>query len=110
MSYDYKKNTGKNEKFARKIMHENDVPDQLNVKLNTKKIKNLPLHCFAGDNNCKINDAHYCDTVKRKQKTTKMSQIYKNHENWFYENWLSQEERPFEENKPFMKSVQYFNR
>ena len=28
MSYDYKKatNTGKNEKFAQKVMHENDIP------------------------------------------------------------------------------------
>ena len=49
---------------------------------------------FAGDNNCKSNEAHFCDTVKRKQKPTKMGQICKNHENRLF-----QEERPFEENK-----------
>ena len=39
-----------------------------------------------------------------------MGQTYKNHENWFYEKWLFQEERPFEENKTFMKSTLYFKR
>ena len=65
---------------------------------------------FAGDNICKSNDDHYCDTVKRKQKPTKKWQICKNHENWFYEKWLFQEERPYEENKAVMKRKLYFKR
>ena len=37
--------------------------------------------------------------MKRKQKPTKKGQICKNYEKWFYENWLFEEERRFEENK-----------
>ena len=65
---------------------------------------------FAGDKICKSNDAHFSDTMKRKQKPTKKGQICENHENWFYENLLFQEEIPFEENKTVMKSKLYFNR
>ena len=57
-----------------------------------KQYKSL-LSFFASDNICKSIDAHYCDTVKRK-KPPKKGRIRKNHENWFYENWLFQEERP----------------
>ena len=46
----------------------------------------------------------------KKQKPTKKGPICKNHENWFYENWLFQEKRPFEENKTVTKSKLYFNR
>ena len=37
-----------------------------------------------------------CEQKKNKNLQNK-GQIYKNHENWFYENWLFQEERPSEE-------------
>ena len=70
-------------------------------------MKNLRLH-FLQVTTFKSNDAHYCDTVKRKQKPTKEGQICKNHQKWFYENWLFQEERPFEENKTVIKSKLYF--
>ena len=48
--------------------------------------------------------------MKRKQKPTKKGQKCKNHENWFYENWLFQEDNLFEENKTVIKSKLYFNR
>ena len=54
---------------------------------------------FEGYKIFKLNDAHYCDTVKREQEPTKKGHICKNHESWFYENWLFQEERPFGEKK-----------
>ena len=73
-------------------------PNQLNIELNTKN-KKSSFAFFAVDNICKSNDAHYCDNMKRKQKPTKNGQICKNHESWFYENCLFQEERAFEENK-----------
>ena len=56
---------------------------------------------FAVDNIFKSNDAQYCDTVKRKQKPTKRTQICKNP---FF---LFQEERPFEENKTIVKRKLY---
>ena len=56
------------------------------------------------------NDAHYGDTVKRKEKPTKKGQICKNLESWFDENCLFQEERPFEKNKTVMKSKLFFKR
>ena len=75
MSYDYKKNNKYRQK--RKICAKNYArkrcpPNQLNIKLITKNNKKSSFEFFAGDNNCKSNDAHYCDTVKRKQKPTKM--------------------------------------
>ena len=79
-------------------------PRKINIKLITKSNKKSSFALFAGDNICKSYDAHFCDTVKRKQKRTKKGQICKNHENWFYENWLFQEERSFEENKTVMES------
>ena len=84
-------------------------PNQLTVQLITNE-KKSSFAFFAGDNICKSNNAHYCDFLKRKQKPTKKVQIYKNHENWFCENWLFREERPFEENKTVMKSKFYLNR
>ena len=60
---------------------------------------------WEGNNICKSNDAHYCDTVKRKQKPTEKGQICKNHENWFYENWLFQEQRPFEEKNRYKEQI-----
>ena len=102
MPYNYKKNDKYRQK--RKICTKTMSPNKLNIKLTTKNNKNLRLLFFASDNICKSNYAHYCDTVKRKQKPTKKGQIYKNHWNWFYEYWLFQEERPFEENKTVMKS------
>ena len=65
---------------------------------------------FADDNICKSNDTHCCDAVKKKEKPTKKGQICKNHENWFFENWLFQEERAFEENKIAIKNTLYFKR
>ena len=52
-------------------MHENDVPQLLNIKLITKNKKNLRLHFFKRSNICEINDS---DTLKRKQKPTKKGQ------------------------------------
>ena len=71
--------------------------------------KNLLLLSFACDNICKSNDAHYCDTVKRKQKPTKKGRTCKIRVNWFYENLLFQEERPIEE-KTVMKCKFYLKR
>ena len=70
-------------------------PNQLNIKPITKNNKNLRSNFLQVTTF--VNDAHYCDAVKRKQKPTKKLQICKNHENWIYENWLFQEERQFEE-------------
>ena len=53
-------------------------PSQLNIKLITKNIKNLQLH-FSWNKMFKSNNAHYFDTVKRKQKPAK-KRISKNHE------------------------------
>ena len=53
----------------------------IHIKLITKSKKKSLVALFAGDNICKSNDAHYCDTVKRKQKPTKKGQICKNQEN-----------------------------
>ena len=64
---------------------------------------------FTNDNIYKSNDAHYCDTMKRKN-LQKEGQICKNIESWFYEKWLFQEERPIEENQTFMKNKLYFHR
>ena len=47
---------------------------------------------------------------KENRNLQKRGKYAKNHQNWFYENWLFQEERPFEENKTVMKSKFYFNR
>ena len=94
MSYDYKKNDKHWQK--RKICTKNYArkrcpPSQLNVQLITKN-KKSPFAFFAGDNICKSNDSHYCETVKRKQKPTKNGHIYKNYKNVLYENWLFQED------------------
>ena len=77
MSYDYKKNEKYRQK--RKICTKNFArkrcpPNQLNFKLITKNNKN-PI--FAGDSICKSNDAHYCDTLKRNQKSTKRADMQK---------------------------------
>ena len=47
---------------------------------------------------------------KENKNLQKKGQICKIHENWFYENWLFQEERPFEEKKTVVKSKWYFKR
>ena len=91
-------------------MHENDVPPiKYILSWSLKPIKSS-FAFFDGDNICKSNDAHYCDTVKKKTETYQKGQFCKNHENWFYENWLFQEETPFEENKTVMKSKLYFKK
>ena len=46
-------------------MHDNDVPNQLSIKLITKNKKKSSVAFFAADKNCKSNDAHYCDTAKK---------------------------------------------
>ena len=85
MSYDYKKNNKYKQK--RKICTKNYAgkrcpPNHLNIKLITKN--NKIFVCFFAINNIGVsNDAHYCDTVKRKQKPAKMGQICKSRENWF---------------------------
>ena len=110
MPYDYKKNDKYRQK--QKICTKNYTrkrcpPNQLKIRLITINKKNF-ICIFASDSICKSNDAHFCDTVKRKQKPTKKRQNCKNHNNWFYENWLFQEERPFEENRTAMKRKLYF--
>ena len=80
MSYDYEKND--KYKQTLKICTKNYArkrcpPNQLNIKLITKNNKNLSLHFLKNDNICKSNGAHYCDTVKRKQKSTKKDKYVK---------------------------------
>ena len=75
-------NTGKKRKICTKNYERKRCPpNQLNIKLITKNNKNLFFAFFADDAICKSNDAHYCNTVKRKQKPTKKEQICKNREN-----------------------------
>ena len=113
MSYDYKKIDKYSQKLkictkscARKLC----PPNQLNIKLITKNKKNLGLH-FIKVTTFVFQITHIIEILwKKKQKPTTKGQICKNHENWFYENWLFQEERPIEENKTVMKSKLYFNR
>ena len=76
----------------------------------TKNDKKSSFAFFAGYKTCNSNDAQCCDNGKRKQKPIKKGQTCKTHENWFYENWLFQEERPFEENKTVIKCKLYFKR
>ena len=80
-------------------MHKSDAPNQLIIKVITKNNKNLCFGLFEGNNICKSKDAHYCGTVKRKQKPTKKREICKYHKKWVFD-----EKRPFEENKTVMKS------
>ena len=100
MSYNHKQKRRIQAKFARKRC----PPNQLNTKVYTENNKKSSFAIFLGNNICKSNDPHYCNTVKRKQKPTKNRQICKIQENWFYENWLFQEERPFEEKKPLWRA------
>ena len=65
-------------------------PNQLNIKLITKNNKNLLLHFLK-----------VTKFVNQMTPNTKKWQICKNHEYWFYENWLFKEERPFEEKKRY---------
>ena len=51
--------------------------NQLNIKLITKTKKIFVCNFFSGENICKSNDVHYCDTVKRKQKPTKRDKYAK---------------------------------
>ena len=80
MSLDYKNNDKYKKK--RKICTKNYArkrcpPNQFNIKQITKKNKSS-FASFVGDNICKSNGAHYCDTVKRKQKPIKKRQICNN--------------------------------
>ena len=91
-------------------MHKNDVsPNQLNIKPITKNIKNLRLH-FLQVTTFVSQMTPIIVILLKKQKPTKKGQTCKNHENVFYENWLFQEERPFEENKTVMRSKLYFKK
>ena len=92
-------------------MHENDVPpNQLNNKLITKNNKNLRLHFLILTTF--VNQMTPIIVILRKENKNLQTkgQICKNHENWFYENWLFQEEKICKENKTVRKSELYFNR
>ena len=80
MSYDYNKNDKYRQK--RKICRKNSARkgcplNQLDIKLITKNKKKYSFAFFAGDNICKSIDAHYCDTVNRKQTNKKGANLQK---------------------------------
>ena len=85
-------------------------PNQSNIKLITKNNKSLRLH-FLQVTPIVIQMTPIIVMMwTENKKLQKKGQICKNQANWFYENWLFQEEIPFEENKTVMKSKLYFNR
>ena len=113
MSYYYKKNDKYRQKL--KICKKNYAgkrcpPNQLNIKLITKNNKNLRLHFLKVTKLVNQMTPMFVMLLKENRNQQKRGQIRKNHENWFYENGLFQEENPFEENKTVMKSSLSFNR
>ena len=106
MSNDYKMNKYRQagnictKNFARKRCHLN----QLNNKLITKNNKNLRLH-FLQVTTFVSQLQPIIVILWKENKNLQKSQICKNHENW-----LCQEERPFEERKTVMRSKLFFKR
>ena len=85
MSYNYKKNAKyrqkveyRTKKSARNNFLEYDVPTNQTLSCSLKTIKIFDC-VFSSNNIWELNDAHYCDTVKRYQKPTKRAKI-KTHE------------------------------
>ena len=52
-------------------------PNQLNIKLITKKQEKSLFAFFEGNNICKSNEAPYCDTLQRKKPTKKGANMQK---------------------------------
>ena len=88
-------------------MHENNVP-AINIKVSIKSNKNLRLHFLLVTFVSQMTPIIVILWRENKnlQKRGKIAKIT----NWFYENWLFQEETPFEENKTVMKSKYYFKK
>ena len=112
LSYDYKKNDKYRQK--RKICTKNYArkrcpPNQLNIKLITKNNKNVRL-IFLQVAKFVNQMTPIIVILWKENKNLQKRANMKIHENWFYENWLFQEERPFEENKTFMKNKLYLIR
>ena len=98
----------KTKNLHKKLCTKTMSPNQLNIKLFTKA-KKSPLAISEGNNICKSNDAHYCDTMKSKVKPTKKGQICKNHDNWLMKTGCSKKKEHLRK-KTVMKCKLYFNR
>ena len=99
MSNDYKKIEKKSQNLHEKLYTKTMSPNQLNIKVITKNKKPL-FAFFAGYNICKSKDAHYCDSVKKKQNLQKRGKFLKITKTGFVKTGCSKKKDHLRKRKP----------
>ena len=106
MSYDYKKNDKyrqKTKKMHDKLCTKTMSPIMQILGWSPKTIK-IFVCIFASENICKSCDAHFCDTLKRKQKPTKVGKYTKITKIGFMKTGCSKNKDHLRKKKPLLRA------